>query len=197
MAFGVFMMRKTIPSKHKIIHFSSEELFFSLNYSKNILLEQFKTAESHYDFLKNKSKDLFEIKLENHCIPNTLIKIDEVLNESNNNYKLASINFSQHYNQDLFKGRISIVQKKPNIIDLIIQLSVKWDDNIPKKILLKFPFLVNLTKHKQFLKPGYVFDQNQSIKKGSWNFHEYPPATIADTTSKVAVGIEFFDQFPW
>ena len=56
MAFGVFMMRKTIPSKHKIIHFSSEELFFSLNYSKNILLEQFKTAESHYDFLKNKSK---------------------------------------------------------------------------------------------------------------------------------------------
>ena len=56
MAFGVFMMRKTIPSKHKIIHFSSEELFFSLNYSKNILLEQFKTAESHYDFLKNKNK---------------------------------------------------------------------------------------------------------------------------------------------
>lgn len=105
------MMRKTISSKHKIIHFSSEELFFSLNYSKNVLLEQFKTAESHYDFLKNKSKDLLEIKLENHCIPNTLIKIDEVLNESNNNYKLASINFSQHYNQDLFKGRISIVQK--------------------------------------------------------------------------------------
>ena len=197
MAFGVFTMRKTIPSKNKVIHFSSEELFFSLNYSKNISFEHFKTAKSNCDFLNSKSKDLLEIKLENHCIPNTLIKIDEVLNESNNNYKLASINFSQHYNQDLFKGRISIVQKKPNIIDLIIQLSVKWEDNIPKKILLKFPFLVNLTKHKQFLKPGYVFDQNQSIKKGSWNFHEYPPATIADTTSKVAVGIEFFDQFPW
>ena len=83
MAFGVFTMRKTIPSKNKVIHFSSEELFFSLNYSKNISFEHFKTVKSNCDFLNSKSKDLLEIKLENHCIPNTLIKIDEVLNESN------------------------------------------------------------------------------------------------------------------
>jgi len=190
-------MRKTKTSKNKVINFSSEELFFSLNYSKNISFDHFKTTKFNCDFLNSKNNDVIKIKIENQYIPNNLIKIEKVLNESNNNYKLASIDFSQHYNQDQFRGRISIVQKRPNVIDLIIQLSAKWNDKIPKKVLLTFPFLINLFNHKNFLKPGCVFDEKQSIKKGSWNFHEYPPATITDSKSNVSVGLEFFDQFPW
>ena len=38
----------------------------------------------------------------------------------------------------LKKDTISLMQVTRNIIDLIIQLAVKWDDKIPKKILLTF-----------------------------------------------------------
>ena len=169
-------MHKTFTSKNKVIKFSSEELFFSLNYQNTISFDHFKISNSN--FVNSKNNELLKIRAENNFIPNNLIKIKKVLNETNNNYKICSIEFSQNYNRDLFKGRISIVQKKPNIIDFIFQLSVKWKDDIPKKILLKFPFLTGLYEHKNFLKPGYVFDKNKSIKKGSWNFHEYPPAMI-------------------
>ena len=195
MVLDVFTMHKTFTSKNKVIEFSSEELFFSLNYQNTISFDHFKISNSN--FVNSKNNELLKIRVENNFIPNNLIKIKKVLNETNNNYKICSIEFSQNYNRDLFKGRISIVQKKPNIIDFIFQLSVKWKDDIPKKILLKFPFLTGLYEHKNFLKPGYVFDKNKSIKKGSWNFHEYPPAMISDPNSKVAVGVEFFDQFPW
>ena len=188
-------MRKTLTSKNKVIEFSSEELFFSLNYFNKISFDYFKISNSN--FVNNKNNELLKIRLENNFIPNNLIKIQNIISEKNNNYKICSIEFSLNYNRDLFKGRISIVQKKPHIIDLIFQLSVKWKDKVPKKILLKFPFLENLYEHKNFLKPGYIFGEKKSIKKGSWNFHEYPPAMISDPNSKVAVGVEFFDQFPW
>ena len=195
MVLDVFMMHKTLTPKDKIIEFSSGDLLFSLNYLKKISFDNFKISNSN--FVNSKNNELIKIKVENNFIPNNLIKIKKILNETHNNYKICSIEFSQNYNRDLFKGRISIVQKGSNIIDFIFQLSVKWKDKIPKKISLTFPFLIGLYEHKNFLKPGYVANKKKSIKKSSWNFHEYPPAMISDSNSGVAAGLEFFDQFPW
>ena len=152
---------------------------------------------SFFNFLNRKNNDLLKIKLENKFIPNNEIKIEKVLNQTDNKYKVASIDFSQHFKKDIFKGRISILQKKANIIDLIVQLAVKWENRIPKKTLVTFPFLINLYNHKNFLKPGHIFDGKETIKKNTWNFHEYPPSILTDNSSNFAVGLEFFDQFPW
>lgn len=188
-------MLKNLNSKNKITNFSSEDLFFSINYFKKISFDYFKISNSN--FIKKINNELLKIKVENNFIPNNLLKIINIVNETHNNYKVCTIEFFQNYNHDDFKGRISIVQKKPHIIDFIFQLSVKWKDKVPKKILLKFPFLESFYEHKNFLKPGFVFDDKKSIKKGTWNFHEYPPAILSDPKNKVAVGLEFFDQFPW
>ena len=197
MVFGVFMMRKTKKSKHNCINFSSEELFLSLNYLNNISFDKFEAIKSNFNFLNSKKNELLNIKIENKFITKNKIKIEKVLTTTDNNLKVAYIDFSKRYNKDYFKGRISLVQKKSNIIDLIIQLAVKWDDRIPKKILLAFPFLINLYSHKNFLSPGHIFCGKQKIKKSIWNFHEYPPAILTDNSDNIALGIEFFDQFPW
>ena len=197
MVFDVCMMRKVKNSKYKVINFSSQDLFLSLNYTKKISFDKFEALKSNFNFLNRKNNDLLKIKLENKFIPNNEIKIEKVLNQTDNKYKVASIDFSQHFKKDIFKGRISILQKKANIIDLIVQLAVKWENRIPKKTLVTFPFLINLYNHKNFLKPGHIFDGKETIKKNIWNFHEYPPSILTDNSSNFAVGLEFFDQFPW
>ena len=197
MVFDVCMMRKVKNSKYKVINFSSQDLFLSLNYTKKISFDKFEALKSNFNFLNRKNNDLLKIKLENKFIPNNEIKIEKVLNQTDNKYKVASIDFSQHFKKDIFKGRISILQKKANIIDLIVQLAVKWENRIPKKTLVTFPFLINLYSHKNFLKPGHIFDGKETIKKNTWNFHEYPPSILTDNSSNFAVGLEFFDQFPW
>ncbi len=190
------MMHKVSNSKQKI-SFSSEDLLLSLNYSNKIFIDKLVALNSNFNFLNNKNNDLLKIKLENKFIPNNQTNINNVFNKTDNNYKVVSIDFSQHFKKDFFKGRISIIQKKENIIDLIFQLAVKWKNRIPKKTLLTFPFLTNLYHHKNFLKAGHIFNGKESVKKSTWSFHEYPPSILTDDSANFTVGIEFFDQFPW
>ena len=190
------MMRKVNNSKQKI-SFSSEDLLLSLNYSNKIFVDKLVALNSNFNFLNNKNNDLLKIKLENKFIPSNQTNINKVFNKTDNNYKVVSIDFSQHFKKDFFKGRISILQKKENIIDLILQLAVKWKNRIPKKTLLTFPFLTNLYHHKNFLKAGHIFNGKNLLKKSTWSFHEYPPSILTDDSANFAVGIEFFDQFPW
>jgi len=189
-------MHKVSNSKQKI-SFSSEDLLLSLNYSNKIFIDKLVALNSNFNFLNNKNNDLLKIKLENKFIPNNQTNINNVFNKTDNNYKVVSIDFSQHFKKDFFKGRISILQKKENIIDLIFQLAVKWKNRIPKKTLLTFPFLTNLYHHKNFLKAGHIFNGKESVKKSTWSFHEYPPSILTDDSANFTVGIEFFDQFPW
>ena len=71
------MMRKTFASKNKVIKFSSEELFFSLNYLNNISFDHFKISNSN--FVNSKNNELLKIRVENNFIPNNLIKIKKNL----------------------------------------------------------------------------------------------------------------------
>jgi len=191
------MMHKIKYAKNKMISFSSKDLFVSIDYSKKINLDKLIDLNSNYNFLDNKSNDLLKIKIENEIIPHRFLKIEKISDKTHNKLKFISLEFSQSFKKDYFKGRISIIQKKENVIDIIFQLSGKWKNNIPKKTSLIFPFLRNLNNHKNFLKPGHVFNGKKSLKKSAWNFHEYPPAILTNNSGNVALGIEFYDQFPW
>ena len=180
-----------------MISFSSKDLFVSIDYSKKINLDKLIDLNSNYNFLDNKSNDLLKIKIENEIIPHRFLKIEKISDKTHNKLKFISLEFSQSFKKDYFKGRISIIQKKENVIDIIFQLSGKWKNNIPRKTSLIFPFLRNLNNHKNFLKPGHVFNGKKFLKKSTWNFHEYPPAILTNNSGNVALGIEFYDQFPW
>ena len=73
------MMRKVKNSKYKVINFSSQDLFLSLNYTKKISFDKFEALKSNFNFLNRKNNDLLKIKLENKFIPNNEIKIEKVL----------------------------------------------------------------------------------------------------------------------
>ena len=191
------MTYKNKKMKNKIINFSSRDLLFAIDYEKKMNLDQLFDLNSKYNFLNKKNNDLLKIKIENEIISDRFLRVENVIDQTKNKFKFISIDFSYSFKKDVFKGRVSIIQKKENIIDIIFQLAGKWNNKIPKKTTLIFPFLRNLNNHKNFLKPGHVFSGNKSIKKSVWNFHEYPPAIITNNSNNVAVGIEFFDQFPW
>ena len=191
------MMHKIKNVKNKIISFSSKDLFLSIDYSKKVNLDKLIDLNSNYNFVDKKSNDLLKIKIENEIIPDPFLKIEKVSEKTHNKLKFISLAFSQSFKKDFFKGRISIIQKKENVIDVIFQLAGKWKDNIPKKTSLIFPFLRNLNNNKNFLKPGHVFNGKKTLKKSTWNFHEYPPAILTDKYDSFAIGIEFYDQFPW
>ena len=190
MVFDVFMMQYKFKDKKKCIDFSLGNLNLSLDIDKNIFLKEL-------NFIKNINNELFSIKVENKLIPKNKYKIETVSKNTNVNFTFISIDFSQNFENDFFKGRISFVHKKKNIIDFIFQLSVRWHKDIPKKVLLKFPFLINLHKNKNFLKPGDIFDGKKRINKGVWNLHEYPPSIISNNLGNQCLGFEFYDQFPW
>ena len=191
------MIHKNKNKKNNIINLSSKDLFFSIDYSKKINLDKLIDLNSKYNFLDKKNNDLLKIKIENDIIPNQFLKINKVSENNHHKLKFISLDFSQSFKKDFFKGRISIIQKKENVIDFVFQLSVNWNNNIPKKISLIFPFLRNLNNHKNFLKPGYISNGKKTLKKNTWNFHEYPPAILSNNSGKTAIGIEFYDQFPW
>ena len=191
------MMYKNKKVKNKIISLSSRDLLFAIDYEKKINLDKLFDLNLKYNFLKNKNNDLLKIKIENEIISNSFLRIENVIDQTKNKFKFIALDFSYLFKKNVFKGRVSIIQKKENIIDIIFQLAGKWNNEIPKKTTLIFPFLRNLNNHKNFLKPGHVISGKKSIKKSVWNFHEYPPAIITNNSKNVAVGIEFFDQFPW
>ncbi len=191
------MKHKIKKMNNKIISFSSKDLFISIDYSKKINLDKLVDLNSNYNFLDKKSNELLKIKIENEIIPDPFLKIEKISEKTHNKLKFISLEFSQSFKKDFLKGRISIIQKKENVIDLIFQLAGKWNNNIPKKTSLIFPFLRNLNNRKNFLKPGHVFNGRNSLKKSSWNFHEYPPAILTDKSENFAIGVEFYDQFPW
>jgi len=193
----VCMINKIKKTNKNIINFSSKDLFLSIDYSKNINLDKLINLNSKYNFLDKKNNDLLKIKIEDEIIPDQFLKINKVSQNTHHKIKFISLDFSQSFKKDFFKGRISIIQKKENVIDIVFQLAGKWKNNIPKKTTLIFPFLRNLNNHKNFLKPGRVFNGKNTLKKSTWNFHEYPPATLSNNTGKTAIGIEFYDQFPW
>jgi hypothetical protein len=183
--------------KNNIINLSSKDLFLSIDYSKKINLDKLIDINSRYNFLDKKNNDLLKIKIEGDTIPDKYLKIDKVSESINDKLKFISLDFKKNFKKDYFKGRISIIQKKENVIDFVFQLSVNWNDDIPKKTSLIFPFLQNLANHKLFLKPGHILDGKKTLKKSVWNFHEYPPAILSNNSGKTAIGIEFYDQFPW
>ena len=191
------MMHKIKNVKNKMISFSSKDLFISINYSKKLNLDKLIELNTNYNFLNKKNNDLLKIKIENEVISDRFLKIEKISKKKDHKLQFISLDFSQSFKKDFFKGRISIIQKKKNIVDIIYQLSGKWKNNIPKKTSIIFPFLQNLNNHENFLKPGYIFDGKKSIKKSSWNFHEYPPAILTNKSNNFAIGIEFYDQFPW
>ena len=191
------MIHKNKSKKNSIINLSSKDLFFSIDYSKKINLDKLICLNSKYNFLDKKNNDLLKIKIENDIIPNEFLKINKVSENNHHKLKFISLDFSQSFKKDSFKGRISIIEKKENVIDFVFQLSVKWNNNIPKKVSLIFPFLRNLNNHKNFLKPGCISNSKKKLKKSTWNFHEYPPAILSNNSGKTAIGIEFYDQFPW
>ena len=191
------MIHKNKNKKKKFINLSSKDLFFSIDYSKKINLDKLIDLNSKYNFLDKKNNDLLKIKIENDIIPNEFLKINKVSENNHHKLKFISLDFSQSFKKNSFKGRISIIQKKENVIDFVFQLSVNWNNNIPKKVSIIFPFLRNLNNHKNFLKPGHVFNGKTTLKKNTWNFHEYPPAILSNNSGKTAIGIEFYDQFPW
>ena len=191
------MIHKNKSKKNSIINLSSKDLFFSIDYSKKINLDKLICLNSKYNFLDKKNNDLLKIKIENEIIPNKFLKINKVSENNHHKLKFISLDFSQSFKKDSFKGRISIIQKKENVIDFVFQLSVNWNNNIPKKVSIIFPFLRNLNNHKNFLKPGHVSNGKTTLKKNTWNFHEYPPAILSNNSGKTAIGIEFYDQFPW
>ena len=190
MVFDVFMMQNKFTDQKKFIDFSLGSLNLSLVVDKNIFLKEL-------SFIKNINNELFSIRVENKLIPRNKYKIEKVFKKTDVNFTIISIDFSQNFENDFFKGRISFVQKKKNIIDFIFQLSARWHKDIPKKVLLKFPFLINIHKNKNFLKPGDIFDGKKRINKGVWNLHEYPPSIISNNLGNQCLGFEFYDQFPW
>jgi hypothetical protein len=191
------MIHKNKNKKNNIINLSSKDLLLSIDYSKKINLDKLIDINSRYNFLDKKNNDLLKIKIEGDTIPDKFLKIDKVSENINHKLKFISLDFKQKFKKDDFKGRISIIQKRENVIDFVFQLSVSWNDDIPKKTSLIFPFLQNLANHKFFLKPGHISDGSKTLKKSVWNFHEYPPAILSNNSGKTAIGIEFYDQFPW
>ena len=113
------MMHKIKNVKNKIINFSSKDLFLSIDYSKKVNLDKLIDLNSNYNFLDKKSNDLLKIKIENEIIPDRFLKIEKVSEKTHNKLKFISLAFSQSFKKDFFKGRISIIQKKENVIDVI------------------------------------------------------------------------------
>ena len=197
MVLDVFMMQNNYKfiKKYEDFCFGDVKLYF--DFEKKIALKKLISINNNYNFIKTSNNDFFNIKVENKFIPKNKYKIEKIFKNDSKIFKVISIDFSQYFNKDFFKGRISFIKKKENIIDFIFQLSAKWQNNIPKKVVLNFPFLINLYKDKKFLKPGHIFDGKKTIKKGVWNLHEYPPSIISDNLNNNFLGLEFYDQFPW
>ena len=127
------MMHKNKNKKNNIINLTSKDLFLSIDYSKTINLDKFIDINSEYNFLDKKNNDLLKIKIEGDIITDKFLKIDKVSENINHKLKFISLDFKQKFKKDYFKGRISITQKKENVIDFVFQLSVNWNDDIPKK----------------------------------------------------------------
>ena len=144
------MMYKNKKVKNKIISLSSRDLLFSIDYEKKINLDKLFDLNSKYNFLKNKNNDLLKIKIENEIISNSFLRIENVIDQTKNKFKFIALDFSYLFKKDIFKGRVSIIQKKENIIDIIFQLAGKWNNEIPKKTTLIFPFYAILTIIKTF-----------------------------------------------
>ncbi len=144
------MTYKNKKVKNKIISLSSRNLLFAIDYEKKMNLDKLFDLNSKYNFLKNKNNDLLKIKIENEIISNRFLRIENVIDQTKNKFKFIALDFSYLFKKNVFKGRVSIIQKKQNIIDIIFQLAGKWNNKIPKKTTLIFPFLRNLNNHKNF-----------------------------------------------
>ena len=114
MVLDVFMMQDKFTDKKKSIDFSLGNLNLSLDVDKNIFLKEL-------NFIKNINNELFSIRVENKLIPKNKYKIETVSKNTDVNFTFISIDFSQNFENDFFKGRISFVHKKKNIIDFIFQ----------------------------------------------------------------------------
>ena len=113
------MMHKNKNKKNNIINLSSKNLFLSIDYSKKINLDKFIDINSEYNFLDKKNNDLLKIKIEGDTIPDKFLKIDKVSESIDDKLKFISLDFKQNFKKDYFEGRISIIQKKENVIDFV------------------------------------------------------------------------------
>ena len=179
------------------IKFSTKELFMGLDCSDSIYLEDFTIVESNKNFLEHSKNEILRIKVENHIIPSNSLYIEDIKKVINEDIQVIYVLFQQSFKKDLFRGRISIIQKRNNPVEFIVQLSVNWHNDVPKKVLLQFPFLIDLSKNNSFLKPGEIHDIDYPSKRCLWNFHESPPATLTDSSFGHSIGIQFRDEFPW
>ena len=100
------MIHKNKNKKNNIIHLSSKDLFFSIDYTKKINLDKLIDLNSKYNFLDKKNNDLLKIKIENDIIPNEFLKINKVSENNHHKLKFISLDFSQSFKKDSFKGRI-------------------------------------------------------------------------------------------
>ena len=68
------MIHKNKNKKNNIIHLSSKDLFFSIDYSKKINLDKLIDLNSKYNFLDKKNNYLLKVKIENNIITNQFLK---------------------------------------------------------------------------------------------------------------------------
>ncbi len=120
------MMRNKLKNKKSSVDFSLGNLNLSLDLNKNIFLKKL-------NFIKDINNELFIIRVENKLIPKNRYTIEKVSKVTNIDFKVISIDFYQNFENNFFKGRISFIQKKQDIIDFVFQMSARWHNNIPKK----------------------------------------------------------------
>ena len=106
------MMYKNKKVKNKIISLSSRDLLFAIDYEKKMNLDKLFDLNSKYNFLKKKNNDLLKIKIENEIISDRFLRVENVIDQTKNKFKFISLDFSYSFKKDVFKGRVSIIQKK-------------------------------------------------------------------------------------
>ena len=89
------MMQNKFTDKKKSIDFSLGNLNLSIDLNKNVFLKEL-------NFIKNINNELFIIRVENKLIPKNKYKIEKVFKNTDVNFTVISIDFSQNFENDFF-----------------------------------------------------------------------------------------------
>jgi hypothetical protein len=160
-----------------------------LDYDHGLVLKTWKHKSIQSErILKGAESEIFGLSVEEKRFLCSDFQIEEISSASDATQELISITLLKK--EQRIKVRVCFLKNIDETISIIIQLAVKWKDDVPKEVYLQLPFLSNfkLQKNKE---TRYFLPLNPTPKKDGSSIvqiHENFPMSLGIVTDENGSG---------
>ena len=187
----------------KTLGIANEKMEIIMGYNRGIYIKEWihKGIDSGC-LSENPEMEVFVLDIEGTKLLPEDFEVIKAESDTDNTQELISIAVRANYKDiSILTCRLCILSNRDNSVEMMFQMKAEWEDDIPREIHLRLPFLSDFRLGQKSCKTFWFPAKPKEKKDGSSLMHMHPdfvmPLGILDAEAKKGFSLAFPAEFPW